>query len=477
MTQSGRDGAILAAILLFALALRVYGLNAPLWYDEIETVDSHLRLPWGEMMRDYSMNHHYLHNLLAKASMQIFGEAPWSIRLPALGFGLGTIWATWVLARDVAHRRVAHVTALLVALSYHEIWFSQNARGYTGLAFFSTLSLIFFLRGMTAPRLWLWIGFGLTMAAAIFTHLTGAFFYVAVGLVWLGALIARREGGALLVQPLIGAGLGLALTALAYLPLVPSMAKTVAGVAETSAVDEMQEYQNPLWTAAEAIRTGLGEGGALNLVVGLAVLVLSVLGAVAVSRQSRLFAPVVFLHIAVTVAVLMALSMRIWPRFFFVDIGLLLILIVVGVEWVCLRIGGLVGRGAGRGLFVVASVLMVVISAGLASRNYQSPKQDLAGAFAMVEAERQPGERIYAVGHAGLVFQRHFGADWTTIFTPEEYRAAVEAPGPVTFVVAFPDRSFRALPQLWADSEGRLTERAWLPGTLGDGGVVILKRP
>ncbi len=473
---SSRDGVILAAILLVALALRVWGLNAPLWYDEIVTVDTHLRLPWGEMLRDYSMNHHYLHNLLAKATMIIFGDAPWAIRLPALAFGLGTIWATWVLARDMADRRIAHVTALVMALSYHEIWFSQNARGYTGLAFFSTLSLIFFLRGMAAPRLSLWIGFGLTMAAAIFTHLTGAFFYVALGIVWAVTLILRRQAGALLVQPLIGAGLGLLLTGLAYLPLVPGMTRTVAGVAETSAVDEMQEYQNPLWAAAEAIRTGLGEAGPLNLVVGLAVLALSILGAVAMRRRERLFGPIVFLHIAVTVAILMALGMRIWPRFFFVDIGFLLLLIVAGVEWVCRRLGALGGRGAGRGLFVVASILMVALSALLATRNYQFPKQDLAGAFALVQAERHPGERVYAVGYAGKVFQSHFGADWTTIFTPAEYDAAMQMPGPATFVVAFPARSFRALPQLQADRDVKLTERVWLPGTLGDGGVVILQR-
>ena len=56
---AGRDGLWLAAILALALALRLWGLNAPLWYDEILTVDTHLRLPWGELadspgVRDYA---------------------------------------------------------------------------------------------------------------------------------------------------------------------------------------------------------------------------------------------------------------------------------------------------------------------------------------------------------------------------------------------------------------------------------------
>ena len=52
------DLAILLFILLLAAVLRSAGLNAPLWYDEIRTVDTHVSLPWNEMMREYSMNHH-----------------------------------------------------------------------------------------------------------------------------------------------------------------------------------------------------------------------------------------------------------------------------------------------------------------------------------------------------------------------------------------------------------------------------------
>lgn len=474
--MSGRDGILLAVILLVAAVLRLAGLNAPLWYDEIVTVDTHLRLPWTQMMQDYSMNHHYLHNLLAKLAITALGEAPWTVRLPALLFGLGSIWATWLLARDVAGRRVALVAAALMAVSYHEIWFSQNARGYTGLAFFSTLGFWLFLRGMALPLLSTWAGFGLTLAAAVFTHLTGAFFFAALGLLWIAVLIARRAGGPLLTRPLAGAALGVALAGILYLPVVPGMMRTVATVSETSAVDVMQEYQSPLWSAAEAIRTGLGEAGALNLLVGAAVLALSLAGAMRLRARSPLFAPAVVLHIGLTVAILMGLGMRIWPRFFFVDIGLLLILIVAGVEAVCLRLGRIGGQDAGRGLFVVAAIVMLALSSVLAARNWRAPKQDLAGAFAMVEAARQPGERIYAVGYAGNVFRSHFGADWGVIFTEAEYRAAVGQPGPITVVVAFPGRNFRLIPQLQADRGTVMAERAWLPGTLGDGGVAILHR-
>ncbi|MEZ5771855.1 MAG: glycosyltransferase family 39 protein [Defluviimonas denitrificans] len=493
---SRRDTFWLAAILALAAVLRIWGLNAPLWHDEIHTVVTHLDLPWGDMLRDYSMNHHYLHNIAAKATMELFGREPWAIRLPAMLFGLGVIWATWVLAREMAGVTIAHVTALLLALSYHEIWFSQNARGYTGLALFSTLGMLYFLRGLRTPATGTWVAFGVTLAAAVFTHLTGAFFFMAQGVVWLGLILWRlargRLDGALVKLPLMGFVIGGVLTILLYLPILPSLLATVSNVSETSAVDVMKEYQNPVWTAMEAIRTGIGQSGALVAVTGLAVLALVGLGSLSLRRREPLFAPITVLHILLTVALLMAVGMRIWPRFFFVDIGFLVLLIVLGGRFFCDLIGRMTGSAAlGRGLFILGTVGVVAISAYLAKRNYDFPKQDTAGAYAYVTGIQQPGERVLAVGHTGPDLNSWYKAGWPEIYTDDEYRAALAEPGPVILVVGFPARSFRDVPALGADAgyddgtdmcdPDRVTD---LPlkvlrcfsGTLGDGGMVVLRR-
>jgi mannosyltransferase len=468
----------LAAILLVAAVARIAGLNSPLWYDEILTLETHLRLPWSGMVTDYSMNHHYFHDLFAKASMQMFGESAWAIRLPAMLFGLAAIAATWVLARDIAGVGPAHVTALLLAVSYHHIWFSQNARGYTALALFSTIAMILFLRGMRVPRAATWIGFGLCMAAAIFTHLTGAFFFIALGLVWIGVLIAGRgtASAGLLRYPLIGAVVGVVVTCIVYLPLIPGVLATVSDVAGTSSVDVMQEYQNPLWTAVEAIRTGVGGAAALVAAVGLAVFGLIAFGGAVARRTEPLFPLAVALSVGVTLAILMALGMRVWPRFFFVDIGFLMLMIVLGVRRIAQIMGHLLGPRLGSLAYPVAVIAMVAVSCVLAARNYAAPKQDLAGAFALVEGQRKPGERIYAVGPASTAFSTHFKADWHTISEPPDYTAAMAEAGPVTFVVAFPARAFRRIPVLDGDRNTVLREVKWFPGTLGDGGVVILHR-
>ena len=480
-TEPISDYVWLAAILALALVLRLISLNSPLWWDEIATLEPHLRMGWGQMLQDYSMNHHYLHNIAAKASMELFGESPWAIRLPALIFGLASIAAMWVLARDLAGALPAHATALMLALSYHHIWFSQNARGYTGLALFSTLGMLFFLRGLKSARLGHWLAFAATLAATVFTHLTGAFFFVTLGLTWLAMMAYRAASGTLtrptVTSPLLGFLIGGLVTILVYLPILPSLMSTLSGVAETSAGDVMQEYQNPLWTAYEAIRSGVGQAGPLVSLIGFLVLGLSALGAFALRKSAPLFAPIVLGHILLTVAVLIAVGMRIWPRFFFVDIAFLMFLIVLGVQLCCQGFAWLTGPRIGATLFPLALVAMALLSSALAIRNYRSPKQDLAGAYAYVQAHRQPGDRVLTIAPDREMLAKHFGTDWPTIFGDADYRTAMAQPGPITVIVVFPDRSFRALPSLAADRDQKvLGEVKFFPGTLGDGGVFILHR-
>ena len=476
------DLGILLFILLLAAVLRTAGLNGPLWYDEIWTVDTHVRQPWGDMMREYSMNHHYFFSMKAKLSAQLFGETPWAYRFPALVFGVGTVAAIWWLAREVANTRVAHVSALLVALSYHQVWFSQNARGYTELAFWSVLGLILFLRGVRRPTYGTWIAFGLTAAAAVFTHLTGAFFFVALGLVWLVSLatgIGRDElTRAWVLRPLIGVAIALALTVMAYLPIFPSLLETMGEISASSAVDPMQEYQNPLWTVAEGLRTALGNTGGLTLLIAVGGLVAIIFGAIGSHIRQPLFFPVVAAHVAVTVLLLSALDMRIWPRFFFVDIGPIIVLVVVGCQWAAGLISRIVGRaGLDRPLFNLGALIMIALSVFLVQKNYAAPKQNLAGAFALVESQRIPTERVYAINPGGPIFQSHFQADWGTIDTAADYDAAMSQPGPVTLVVLFPNRMFRAIPQLGQDAETGLELVKEFPGTLGDGAVLVFRRP
>ena len=58
----------LIALMALALALRLYKLNAPLWFDEIMTLVHFVRQPVGHLIGDYSsFNNHLFYSLQAKA--------------------------------------------------------------------------------------------------------------------------------------------------------------------------------------------------------------------------------------------------------------------------------------------------------------------------------------------------------------------------------------------------------------------------
>ncbi|WP_424831792.1 glycosyltransferase family 39 protein [Ruegeria sp.] len=475
------DYIVLAAILALAIVLRLIGLNAPLWFDEIVTIQTYVNSPWNEVLQGYSMNNHFLFTLQSKFFASVFGDHIWAYRLPSVLFGIGTVLAIWWLARDVAGIKVAHVSALLIALSYHQVWFSQNARGYTELAFWSTMGMIFFLRGVRDPGRGVWIAYGIVLAAAVFTHLTGAFFFAAQGLIWLGLVIALAVKGRLprdlVLSPLIGAAVGVLLLAMFYAPVVPDVLNTVGTVSETSAVDLMSEYQNPIWTVFEGVRTAIGGAGSLPLVVAACVIVMSCVGAGALHNHASLFALSVLAHIVLMVVLLSVLGMRIWPRFFFSDIGFVLILIVAGVSACAGYVGQLIGRPQlGPNLFIAVSVVMIAVSVVLIQRNYTAPKQDMAGSFALAEDIRSVDTRVYSVGHSGPVFTDYFGADWGNLMSQQDYDAVLSQSGSVVLVVPFPARSVRMIPTLKEDigSVFQLVHR--FPGTLGDGSILVLKR-
>jgi len=127
---SKRVSVSLAVILVISFFLRIYQLNAGLWLDEILTYINYARLPMGELVTTYSSeNQHFLFSILARISFVVFGESGWALRLPAVFFGLGSLWALFLFARLVTDDREALLATALLAFSYHHLWFSQNARG------------------------------------------------------------------------------------------------------------------------------------------------------------------------------------------------------------------------------------------------------------------------------------------------------------------------------------------------------------
>ncbi|MGH7504186.1 MAG: glycosyltransferase family 39 protein, partial [Longimicrobiales bacterium] len=214
--------AVLALLVVLATVLRAIGLGTEVWLDEMYTSILALRPSFLELLTVYNGdNQHPLYSLLGHLSIVLFGESPWSIRLPALVFGVASVPMLYVLGRQVATRREALLAAALLAVSYHHIWFSQNARGYTMLAFFAMLATHLLLRGVRHGRRRDFLGYAVAVALGIFTHLTMVFVVAAHVLIcaWL-AFITPRERRLDWRLPLLGFTVGGVLTLALYAPIM-----------------------------------------------------------------------------------------------------------------------------------------------------------------------------------------------------------------------------------------------------------------
>src|SRR5262249_6175177 len=122
--------ATLVALTILAAILRTFGLDRGLWFDEIVTLVESVRPPPAQIVAAYGVNNHPLYSVAAHGSVAAFGEHVWSLRLPAVIFGTLGIPALYWLGTSITTRVEALVGAAFLAVSYHHIWFSQNARGY-----------------------------------------------------------------------------------------------------------------------------------------------------------------------------------------------------------------------------------------------------------------------------------------------------------------------------------------------------------
>lgn len=472
----------IASILCLALVLRIIGLNSGLWFDEVDTLTSYVRLPVETLLSTYdSLNNHMFFSLQAKVSIALFGEHPWALRLPAVIFGLGSIWALWRLGRRVAGEWPARLAALLMAVSYHHVWFSQNARGYTGLLFFGLLATIYLMRGTRNPSWRIWLSYGLCFALAMFTHLSAAFLFFAHGLAYFIVLLSRikhltRDD---FLMPLVGIGAGLLLTLALYAPVLGDMVETFTGVAAGPASEadaaSIAQWANPFWMLSEMAGAFDAFGPLSVLILPLTLLVL-IWGSVLIARVSLVLALILPIHLISTTVLLVVLGFRVWPRYFLIDIGLICLVLIVGAIGIGGFLAALLGRKgeASRSGLVLAS-LGIIASLALLPKNYLAPKQDYVGAAAYVESNRPEGTPVIALGLGKMPFERYYAPDWNIALTADDLAALPIDQDKAWIVYTFAKVVERRMVPVFERLSVTHEKERFFRGTLAGGGIVVLR--
>jgi mannosyltransferase len=407
---------ILATILFTAAVLRLYGLNNGLWFDEILTYVNFANTPFGEIITTFhSQNNHMLYSLLAHGSFLIFGESVWALRLPAVFFGVASIWAVYLLGRQVSTTRESLLSAALLAFSYHHIWFSQNARGYSGLLFWTIFASWLFVRGLRGSQLRIWLLYAISATLGVYTNMTMLFVIIGHFIIYLLTLVTSRKD--LWPERWTGFYLGFCLTGFLtfqlYSLVLPQLFGNVTEQGGAVAV-----WKNPVWTLLEFIK-GLKVGfiGATSVIVCLFVIGIGIKSYV---REKPIMIQLLFIPVIVGAVITIGMGHHLWPRFFFFSLGFVVLVVIRGIFVAGDIVSKLLRIEPKQSGFIGASLCVgVIVISSFSIPGVYSPKQDFVGALSFVEKHKKPGDKVAAVGMAMLPYSQYLETDWETVETVE----------------------------------------------------------
>ena len=186
------DGVLVGAVALGG-GLRVWGLGSQsFWYDEWLTAEA----TSGGLG-------HVLHHVAHREGIPppwfgfmwvwagVFGDGEVALRAPSVLAGIATIPVAYLVAWQLGQpRAVARAAALLVAVNPMLVWYSQEARPYSILAFVGALSLLAMLRWRASDRHADAVVWAAVCATAVAVHYFAVFLVAAEA----AALVVERPG-------------------------------------------------------------------------------------------------------------------------------------------------------------------------------------------------------------------------------------------------------------------------------------------
>lgn len=480
--------AALVFVTVIAATLRFYRLDLDLWIDEVATVSKYASQPLAAVYGSYlSPGNHLLNSLLLKVSVNLFGETEWAVRLPAVLFGIATIPVMYWLARMAMSRAASLGAALLLAFSYHHIFFSQNARGYSAHLLFALLSTGFLVDAMRAdrPRSWFCYTFSMTLGfAALMTTVFVLLGHVSAAAVELAKLSRKGSDGS---RPL-AIRLALAFAAagfLAFQVYAVSIPDVLAIYPTVYATQGSGFAVFSLEFAGEMVR-GIS-AGFLKGVTAVPFVFLAAWGFMSLLRRNASTAVALSSCLIFTVLFLTARGQSVAPRFLLLGVPLAILSGMAAIDDVADWLGRRQRLKAftSRNLVLGLSTALAGLSLLALPAYYSTPKQPYRKAIAQLETTWKDGDRVVVAYPAITGIEYYLERDRSPISgafvfvrTPGALDSAEAraANGRVRLVTTL----FRVLRSESPAFAAQIL-RDWVPvttlrGTLGDGDINIWHR-
>jgi len=179
-------------ILIGAFAMRVWRINfQSLWLDELHTMnESDPTLTWHEFVPTLVKYdpHPPLYFVIMRLAFSVFGHTEFVARFASALIGTLAVWLMFLLGKEIRDRELGLLAALVTAVNYGCLYYSQEARNYALAFAFSALSYLFFIKLLKNPSLRPAIGYVLSTLGLVYTHYFG-FFVFCSQLVLMAAIV------------------------------------------------------------------------------------------------------------------------------------------------------------------------------------------------------------------------------------------------------------------------------------------------
>ena len=406
---------LLGLALLTGCVLRCWNITQSFWWDELWST-----LPYAKahsvrhIFTDlgYYFNNHLLNSLLVRYSIKMFGESEFTARLPALLLGLLAVPAVFQFGKCFLGSSSAGIAALLLAFSPFHIDHSSEARGYSGLALFSILSSLYFLKGVKENESRSWVlyvcftvlGFcsHVFMAAVTVSQLWAVFLLAGMGRRVQSQVSARALRNS--VISLLCAGI---ITLFIYSPLLPAFLENLGKVRLVS-VNRLPFIAS---LAGSFLFPG-SKGLPGSIIYG----ILFCAGMYATLRKDAvLFVYLLVLFVLPLSLYLLINPMFVFERYFIFSLPFALLVIAQGIAASTKRLRPLFGIASAAALIVALGYLQYPAITGTLNHDRQNYRE--AVRYVEEEVNGRAGDLVFSLGYAGEHF-RYYARD-ITIHTPE----------------------------------------------------------
>ncbi|MCG2711283.1 MAG: glycosyltransferase family 39 protein [Candidatus Omnitrophica bacterium] len=102
--------------------------------------------------------------------IKIFRISEFSLRFPSLIFSFLSIIAVFFLGKALFSKKVGLLASIFMGISPFHLWYAQEARDYSMLLFWGTLSSYLLFRAIRKGELKLWVIFTIVSLAGLYTY-------------------------------------------------------------------------------------------------------------------------------------------------------------------------------------------------------------------------------------------------------------------------------------------------------------------